>query len=105
VAPPRGILPAVSADINAAQAFGKLNGGGWTLEMATPSTILATPLAALHATAGREDWRLVRLRMPDNFGDEAAEYRYARDTVALIDKNYRAYLASPGPTASATEAP
>jgi len=35
--------------------------------------------------------------MADNFGDEAAEYRYARDTVALIDKNYRAYLAFTGP--------
>jgi folate-binding protein YgfZ len=35
--------------------------------------------------------------LPDDFGDAAAEYRYARDTVALIDKNYRAYLSFTGP--------
>ena len=35
--------------------------------------------------------------MPDDFGDPAAEYRYARGTVALIDKNYRAYLGFTGP--------
>src|SRR5260221_384372 len=35
--------------------------------------------------------------MPDNFGDEAAEYCYARDAVALIDKNYRAYVSFTGP--------
>ncbi len=35
--------------------------------------------------------------MPDNFGDEAAEYCYARDAVALIDKNYRAYFSFSGP--------
>src|SRR6266436_390983 len=65
--------------------------------MATPSTILATPLAALHATAGAKIGVWFACAMPDNFGDEAAEYRYARDTVALIDKNYRAYLAFTGP--------
>ncbi len=35
--------------------------------------------------------------LPDDFGDAAAEYRYARETVALIDKNYRAYLSFTGP--------
>jgi folate-binding protein YgfZ len=35
--------------------------------------------------------------LPDYFGDPAAEYRSARDTVALIDKNYRAYLSFTGP--------
>ena len=65
--------------------------------MATPSTILTTPLAALHADAGAKMGVWFACAMPDNFGDEAAEYRYARDTVALIDKNYRAYLAFTGP--------
>ena len=65
--------------------------------MAAPSTILTTPLAALHATAGAKIGVWFACAMPDNFGDEAAEYRYARDTVALIDKNYRAYLAFTGP--------
>jgi folate-binding protein YgfZ len=35
--------------------------------------------------------------LPDYFGDAAAEYRSARGTVALIDKNYRAYLSFTGP--------
>src|SRR6267154_1075198 len=65
--------------------------------MATPSTILTTPLAALHAAAGAKMGVWFACAMADNFGDEAAEYRYARDTVALIDKNYRAYLAFTGP--------
>ena len=65
--------------------------------MATPSTNLTTPLAALHAAAGAKMGVWFACAMPDNFGDEAAEYRYARDTVALIDKNYRAYLAFTGP--------
>jgi folate-binding protein YgfZ len=65
--------------------------------MATPSTILTTPLAALHAAAGAKMGVWFACAMPDNFGDEAAEYRYARDTVALIDKNYRAYLSFTGP--------
>ena len=65
--------------------------------MATPSTILTTPLAALHASAGAKMGVWFACAMPDDFGDEAAEYRYARDTVALIDKNYRAYLAFTGP--------
>lgn len=35
--------------------------------------------------------------LPDDFGDPPAEYRAARDTVALLDKNYRAVLAFAGP--------
>jgi len=65
--------------------------------MATPSTILTTPLAALHAAAGAKMGVWFACALPDNFGDEAAEYRYARDTVALIDKNHRAYLSFTGP--------
>src|SRR5713226_8503379 len=65
--------------------------------MATPSTILTTPLAALHAAAGAKMGVWFACALPDNFGDEAAEYRYARDTVALIVKNHRAYLSFTGP--------
>src|SRR5258708_5152571 len=72
-------------------------GRAWTLKMATPSTILTTPLAALHAAAGAKTGIWLGCAMPDNFGDEASEYRHARDTVALIDKNYRAYLSFTGP--------
>ncbi len=35
--------------------------------------------------------------LPDHFGDWRTEYRYARESVALIDKNYRAYLNFTGP--------
>ena len=35
--------------------------------------------------------------LPDTFGDAAAEFLQARDAVALIDKNYRAYLSFTGP--------
>ena len=65
--------------------------------MATPSTILTTPLAALHVAAGAKMGVWFACAMPNNFGDEAAEYCYARDAVALIDKNYRAYVSFTGP--------
>jgi folate-binding protein YgfZ len=35
--------------------------------------------------------------LPDDFGDAAAEFRSARDSVALVDKNYCAYLSFTGP--------
>jgi folate-binding protein YgfZ len=65
--------------------------------MATPTTSLNTPLAAMHLAAGAKMGVWLGCAMPDNFGDAAAEYRHARDTVALIDKNYRAYLSFTGP--------
>ena len=67
------------------------------MEMASPATSLNTPLAARHAAAGAKMGVWLGCSMPDDFGDPAAEYRYARDTVALIDKNYRAYLGFTGP--------
>lgn len=65
--------------------------------MATPATSLTTPLALLHAAAGAKMGVWFGCALPDYFGDAAAEYRSARDTVALIDKNYRAYLSFTGP--------
>jgi folate-binding protein YgfZ len=35
--------------------------------------------------------------LPDDFGDAAAEFRSARESVVLIDKNYRAYISLTGP--------
>src|SRR3989475_4128960 len=67
------------------------------METSTPTTPLNTPLAATHAAAGAKMGFWFGCAMPDDFGDEAAEYRHARDTVALIDKNYRAYLSFTGP--------
>src|SRR5882762_1575949 len=67
------------------------------VEMASPSTALNTPLAAAHAAAGAKMGVWFGCALPHDFGEAAAEYRYARDTVALIDKNYRAYLGFTGP--------
>src|SRR5258706_5158662 len=65
--------------------------------MATPATSLNTPLAAAHLAAGAKMGVWFGCALPDYFGDAAAEYRSARDTVAMIDKNYRAYLSFTGP--------
>ena len=56
-----------------------------------------TPLAATHLAAGAKMGVWFGCALPDYFGDPAAEYRSARETVALIDKNYRAYLSFAGP--------
>ena len=58
---------------------------------------LNTPLAALHASAGARMGLWFGCVLPDDFGDPAAEYRFANQSVALIDKNYRAYLSFTGP--------
>jgi folate-binding protein YgfZ len=69
--------------------------------MASPGTSnltpLHTPLAAIHAAAGAKMGVWFGCALPDYFGDAAAEYRSARESVALIDKNYRAYLSFTGP--------
>jgi folate-binding protein YgfZ len=72
--------------------------------METPATIksasmkvLNTPLAALHASAGAKMGVWFSCVLPDDFGDTAAEYRYANQSIALEDKNYRACLRFTGP--------
>src|SRR2546427_4372978 len=67
------------------------------MEISTPTTSLNTSLALMHLAAGAKMGVWFGCAMPDDFGDPAAEYRHARDTVALIDKNYRAYLSFTGP--------
>ncbi len=67
------------------------------MEMASPATSLNTPLAAVHLAAGAKMGVWFGCALPDYFGDAAAEYRNARETVALIDKNYRAVLSFTGP--------
>jgi folate-binding protein YgfZ len=58
---------------------------------------LDTPLASLHARAGAKMGVWFSCALPDDFGDAAAEYRFVNRSVALVDKNYRAYLAFTGP--------
>ena len=67
------------------------------MEMAATGTAMNTPLAATHLAAGAKMGVWFGCALPDYFGDPAAEYRSARETVALIDKNYRAYLSFTGP--------
>src|SRR5260370_7044770 len=71
------------------------------MEMGTPSTgnstALSTPLAAIHPAAGAKMGVWFGCALSDDFGDAAAEYRHARETVALIDKNYCAYISFTGP--------
>jgi folate-binding protein YgfZ len=65
---------------------------------ATPKRdVIETPLAAMHKHAGATMGVWFGCALPDDFGDVAAEYRFARRSVALIDKNYRAYLSFTGP--------
>lgn len=59
---------------------------------------LETPLAALHSSNGAKLGTWFGCELPDRFAtDSFAEYRAARENVALIDKNYRAYLRFSGP--------
>src|SRR5206468_9415505 len=60
--------------------------------------VIDTPLAKLHKNAGAQIGTWFGCALPDRFSqDWLAEYRAARESVALIDKNYRAYLRFSGP--------
>jgi len=67
------------------------------VETASTGAALDTPLAAIHARAGAQMGVWFGCALPDTFGDAAVEFRHARESVALIDKNYRAYLSFTGP--------
>jgi folate-binding protein YgfZ len=56
-----------------------------------------TPLATLHRQAGAKLGVWFGCVLPDDFGDWQREYWFARKSVALVDKNYRAYFALTGP--------
>lgn len=61
------------------------------------SQALETPLAEEHRASGAHMGAWFGCALPDDFGDWRKEYSYARESVALIDKNYRAYLGFTGP--------
>ena len=67
------------------------------METASTGAVLDTPLAAAHARAGAKMGVWFGCALPDTFGDAAREFRQARESVALVDKNYRAYLSFTGP--------
>jgi len=64
---------------------------------AATKTVIDTPLLDVHRKAGAAIATWFGCALPDDFGDWLAEYRAARESVALIDKNYRAYLRFTGP--------
>ena len=74
---------------------------------AATNPAIETPLSALHKDAGATIGNWFGCALPDKFTGAAhrgdfsedwiAEYRAARESVALIDKNYRAYLRFSGP--------
>jgi len=56
-----------------------------------------TPLSALHRSTGARMGTWFGCALPDNFGDSLTEQKFAASSVALIDKNYRAYFRFTGP--------
>jgi folate-binding protein YgfZ len=75
--------------------FGRLDGRRRKLD--SQSAAIETPLAELHRAAGARMGTWFGCALPDEFGDWREEYRFARESVALVDKNYRAYLEFTGP--------
>ncbi len=65
--------------------------------MELPSDTRITVLSELHRSAGAHMGVWFGCDLPDNFGDWHAEYRALRESVALVDKSYRAYLEFSGP--------
>src|SRR5260221_9585375 len=58
----------------------------------SPAVPLSTPLAAVQAQSGAQFGTWFGCSLPNHFGDWLAEYPHLRESVALLDKNYRAYL-------------
>src|SRR5258707_5739233 len=67
------------------------------MDAALGRSILQTPLLDAHRAAGATIGEWFGCELPSDFGDWPAEYRLARESVALLDKNYRAYLGFAGP--------
>jgi aminomethyltransferase len=67
------------------------------METEETSSALETPLAALHKSAGATMGTWFGCVLPDHWTDAREEEEFARKSVALVDKNYRAYLSFTGP--------
>ncbi len=63
----------------------------------TQSTASETPLAQAHKSAGANLGVWFGCALPDDFGDWQREYAIAKQSIALIDKNYLAYFSFSGP--------
>jgi folate-binding protein YgfZ len=67
------------------------------MESTTQSTIIETPLAAHHKSASANIGAWFGCALPSDFGDWQREYDFAKNSIALIDKNYQAYFSFTGP--------
>jgi folate-binding protein YgfZ len=65
--------------------------------MEETATAIETPLATLHKSSGASMATWFGCNLPDHWTEPRAEQEFARTSVALVDKNYRAYLAFSGP--------
>jgi folate-binding protein YgfZ len=63
----------------------------------SPVAPLPTPLVEIHRKSGARLASWFGCSLPNDFGDWLAEYRHLHESVALLDKNYRAYLDFTGP--------
>jgi folate-binding protein YgfZ len=61
------------------------------------ATCLETPLLEVHRAMRADFGEYFGVRLPAQFRDPLAEYSVARDSVALIDTNFRAVFALTGP--------
>ncbi len=64
---------------------------------ATAQSAIETPLRAREEKLGAEFATWFGCTMPDRFAPLETEYRFARETAALVDKNYRAFIYASGP--------
>jgi folate-binding protein YgfZ len=62
-----------------------------------PAETLGTVLSEMHRENGADMGVWFGCALPNSFGDWQAEYWALRQTVGLMDKNYRAYLKFTGP--------
>jgi folate-binding protein YgfZ len=67
------------------------------METVDTTKLIAAPLADVHRAAGARMGAWFGCELPDDFGDVREEQRFANESVALIDKSYRAYLTFTGP--------
>ena len=58
--------------------------------------LIETPLKSEHEKLGAKFAEYFGCALPANYGDAQREYKLARESVALIDKNYRAVLSFTG---------
>jgi folate-binding protein YgfZ len=67
------------------------------METAGAPPVLETPLADLHRQSGANLGVWFGAALPNDYGDSRAEYFFAKQSVALIDKTHRSYLSFTGP--------